>query len=194
MAIPFVRASIGLPDDFRFDEIKRPGKPPSNIPPLGVLVRFHGEFDGVGLNTIFRPNSAAPTTTDFANPVDPEPPKTPSENVLELNLITETLSFSKSLGNVPNRGLQTQNDIFLNGVPYVQTVFDVTNQSTGLANGPRTVIHFEPGLWMHIPATATDPVLPETLARLASIPHGTTINAQTFSPIVVTQGPPVIPP
>jgi len=194
MAIPFLRASISLPEEFRFDEIKRPGKPPSNIPPLGILARFHGEFEGTGINTIFRPNSAAPTTTDFANAVTPAPPTPPNENLLEINLITETMVFSKSLGNVPNRGLEAQNDIFLNGVPYVQTVFDVTNNNTGLADGPRTVIHFEPGLWMHVPATATRPVLFETLARMASIPHGTTINAQTFSPIAVSQGPPVIPP
>jgi hypothetical protein len=113
---------------------------------------------------------------------------------LELNLTTETLAFSSSLGSVPNRGLIAQNDIFLNGVPYVQTVSDVTNQATGKADLPKPIgIHFEPGLWMHIPAT-TIPALPASLCRMASIPHGTTINAQCIEPTASVKGPPHIPP
>jgi hypothetical protein len=162
--------------------------------PLGVLSNFTGEFAGKGLNTIFRPNSGAPTTTTFPNPVTPAPPIPPSENVLELNLTTETLCFSTPLGLVPNRGLEGQNDIFLNGVPYVQAISDVTNTVTGLANGTPSGIHFEPGLWMHIPATGADPVVPESLVRMASIPHGTTINAEGLEPTTSFPGPPTIPP
>ncbi len=143
---------------------------------------------------IFRPNSGPPTTTTFPNPVTPPPPTPPSENVLELNLTTETLTFSPALGNVPNRGLEAQNDIFLNGVPYVQAINDVTNPATGKGDGPPTGIHFEPGLWMHVPATTTDPVLGETLVRMASIPHGTTINAQCRAPTTTIAGPPTILP
>ena len=117
----------------------------------------------------------------------------PNENVLELNLTTETLKFSDPLGNVPNRGLQVQNDIFLNSVPYVQAINDVTNPATGRADGPATGIHFEPGLWVHVPATKNVPVLGESLVRMASIPHGTTINAQTAN-IVTIPGPPTILP
>lgn len=54
-------------------------------------------------------------------------PQPPNENVLELNLTTETISFATPLGNVPNRGLGNQQDITLNGVPYVQVINDVTN-------------------------------------------------------------------
>ncbi len=80
--------------------------------PLGVLSNFTGEFAGRGFSTIFRPNSGPPTTTLFPNAVSPPPPTPPSENVLELNLMTETLTFSdKPLGSVPNRGLEAQNDI-----------------------------------------------------------------------------------
>jgi hypothetical protein len=43
-----------------------------------------------------------------------------SDNILELNLTSESLSFSPSLGAVPNRGSNPQGDIFLNGVPYLQ--------------------------------------------------------------------------
>jgi hypothetical protein len=103
------------------------------------------------------------------------------------------LSFSNALGAVPNRGLETQNDIFLNGVPYVQAINDVTNPATGKADGPPTGIHFEPGLWMHIPPTETVPVLAESLVRMASIPHGTTINAQGLAPAGSIKGPPTIP-
>jgi hypothetical protein len=186
--------------NFRFDEVRaipRPAVPavvPAPAPPLGVLSNFTGEFAGTGFNTIFRPNSVPPTTTTFPNPVTPPPPTPPSENVLELNLTTETLTFSSSLGNVPNRGLEAQNDIFLNGVPYVQAINDVTNPATGKGDGAPTGIHFEPGLWMNVPATTTTPNLPGTLVRMASIPHGTTINAQCVAPAATIAGPPTILP
>jgi hypothetical protein len=192
------RSAFSMPENFSIDEIKHPDTirlavtPPAA--PLGVLAKFAGDFAGVGFNTIFRPNSNAPTTTNFVNPVTPAPTQPPSENVLELNLTTETLSFSGPLGNVPNRGLQIQNDIFLNGVPYVQSISDVTNAATGRGDATPTGIHFEPGLWMHVPATKNVPILGETLVRMASIPHGTTINAQTLAPTSSIAGKPTIPP
>jgi hypothetical protein len=188
------RAAISLPPNFRIDEIRPvPGPSPAPLPPLGVLSNFTGDFAGTGFNAIFRPNSAPPTTTSFPTPVTPPPPTPPSENVLELNLTKETLSFSSQLGNVPNRGLEAQNDIFLNGVPYVQAISDVTNPATGRGDAAPTAIHFEPGLWMNIPATTTTPVLANSLVRMASIPHGTTINAQTLAPSTIINGPPNIP-
>jgi hypothetical protein len=94
----------------------------------------------------------------------------------------ETLSFSPSLGSVPNRG-EVQGDIFLNGVPYLQSISDITVPTQPVG------IHFEPGLWMIVPAT-TNPEEGVTLTRMASIPHGTTINAQgRFS---TANGPPTI--
>jgi len=197
--------AFNIPSGFRIhdvDSILGATKPPTDrlpapvapSPPLGVLSNFSGNFAGKGFNLIFRPNSGAPTTTTFPNPVTPAPPTPPSENVLELNLTTETLSFSAPLGNVPNRGLEKQNDIFLNGVPYVQSISDVTNISTGKADNPPAPIHFEPGLWMHVPATAEDPTLGASLARMASIPHGTTINAQCLEPTTTFPGPPVFAP
>ena len=77
---------------------------------------------------------------------------------------------------MPNRG-EVQGDIFLNGVPYLQTITDVTVPSQPIG------IHFEPGLWMAVPAT-TDPHEGGTLVRMASIPHGTTIEAQGKSSTV----------
>jgi hypothetical protein len=152
---------------------------PAPPPPLGPLAAFVKDWVGNGFNTIFRPDNTA-TPTPLPVPVVPTP-----DNILELNLTSESLSFSKSLGSVPNRGTTPQGDIFLNGVPYLQTINDVTieGQSVG--------IHVEPGIWIHVPAT-TVPPLGETVTRMASIPHGTTIEAQgTF---VTVAGPPKIDP
>jgi hypothetical protein len=112
--------------------------------PLGDLIGFVNPVDptqglvfaGNGFNTIFRPQSPK-TPTDL-------PIKVPnSDNILELNLTTETLSFAAPLGVVPNRGSGNQGDIFLNAVPYVQSVTDVTSL-------PATGIHFEPGMWLAV--------------------------------------------
>ena len=77
-----------------------------------------------------------------------------------------------------------QDDIFLNGVPYVQSINDVTNPA------PPTGIHFEPGIWLIAPAT-TNPQEPISLARMASIPHGVTIVAQGVA-LPAKAGPPGI--
>jgi hypothetical protein len=159
------------PSDFRFGEVSSLTTfrdSASSVPSLGPLSAFTGTFHGSGFNTIFRPDLGSPTKL----PV----PVTGSDNLLELNLTRETLSFSPSLGSVPNRG-EVMPDIFLNGVPYLQVITDVTvpRQPVG--------IHFEPGLWMAVPPT-TDPHEGPTLTRMASIPHGTTIEAQgTFTTV-----------
>lgn len=134
----------------------------SSVRSLGPLTAFTGTFHGSGFNTIFRPDTGSPT---------PLPIPATGDNLLELNLTRESLSFSPALGSVPNRG-EVQPDAFLNGVPYLQVIQDVTvpRQPVG--------IHFEPGLWMSMPKT-TDPDVPQpTVFRMASIPHGTTIEAQ----------------
>ena len=133
---------------------------------LGPLTAFVGTYAGQGFNTIFRPQSTA-TPTSTPGPVTST---NPTDNLLELNLTQETLSFMDNLVSIPNRGSNTQPDEFLNGVPYLQSISDVTS-------GAATGIHFEPGLWLAVPAT-TNPSEPKTLARMASIPHGATIVAQ----------------
>jgi hypothetical protein len=165
--------------------------PSAAAPPLGVLSNFTGKWAGTGFNLIFRPNGFPITKVDFPEEVKNQPTP-PNEQVLQLNLTEETLTFSPSLGDVPNRGLgfAGQGDISLNGIPYVQSINDVTNIKTGKADGTPTPIHFEPGLWMHVPATTVDPILDETLVRMASIPHGTTINAQTVGPPKTFAGAP----
>src|ERR1700733_366666 len=158
---------ISLPNYFRFGEVlaspRVTGSAP--IPPsLGPLVAFVGNWTGNGFNTIFRPNQPG------------------SDNILELNLTSESLAFSPALGSVPNRGL-LQSDIFLNGVPYLQAINDIT---TGQPVG----IHVEPGIWIAVPAT-TNPAEVATLARMASIPNGTTIEAE--GTWVSIRGAPTIP-
>lgn len=154
--------------------------PPSSttpLPPLGPLAVFTGNWKGLGFNTIFRPNSSS-TPTKL-----PVPAVGPSDNILELNLTQETLSFSAALGTVPNRGFTSQADVFLNGVPYLQTVNDVTGDSP-------IGIHFEPGMWVAVPSTTNPSVPAQTFARMASIPHGTTIIAQGIAAAI--EGPPPI--
>ncbi|MFZ0797975.1 MAG: hypothetical protein WAM98_09335 [Terriglobales bacterium] len=130
------RASIKLPSDFVFGQL-RPDHtkptPPAPPTPLGPLSAFVGDWVGNGFNTIFRPDSAA-TPTPLPNPVPPPPP--PRDNILELNLTSESLSFSPTLGSVPNRGTGAQPDAFLNGVPYLQTINDIT------IHGESVAIHF----------------------------------------------------
>ena len=143
--------------------------------PLGDLIGFVNQVDptqgtvfaGTGFNTIFRPQSPK-TPTKLPVPVPG------SDNILELNLTAETLSFAAPLGNVPNRGFGDQGDITLNAVPYVQSINDITSL-------PAQGIHFEPGMWLAVPPTAEPPEAQTIYTRMASIPHGVTVNAQGIS-------------
>ena len=179
--MPHVRfaTALSMPADFRFSEVPSHTVPSELVPApsLGSLAAFSGTFRGQGFNTIFRPQNAK-TPTALPEPVPS------SDNILELNLTEEILSFSPPLGAVPNRG-EVQGDVTLNGVPYLQVINDVTvpGQSVG--------IHFEPGLWMAVPAL-DDPAEGATVVRMASIPHGTTVQAQGESSVIT--GKPLIPP
>src|SRR5437870_6836821 len=148
-------------------------------PDLGPLVGFSGAFRGNGFNTIFRPQDFAVSPTPL-----PLPGTGTDDNILELNLTEELLSFAPSLGSIPNRG-EVQGDIFLNGVPYLQTINDISDPANPVG------IHFEPGVWLSVPQTTT-PAEGPTLVRMASIPHGTTIDAQGIS--FTNAGPPNIGP
>jgi hypothetical protein len=148
-------------------------------PDLGGIKGFTGTFHGNGLNTIFRPQDFAVSPTPL-----PQPAHGQNDNILEINLTEETLSFSKPLGSIPNRGM-VQGDAFLNGIPYLQTINDVSIPANPVG------IHFEPGIWLSVPATDV-PKEAASIARMASIPHGTTIEAQGFSR-TVAGGPRIDP-
>lgn len=132
-------------------------------------------FAGTGYNVIWRPRGEK-------NPqVEDDGGK--ARDVLELNLTAETMAFSKSLGDVPNRGKRPEKDLLLKGISYVQRVGAFENDKTGLndAELPKA-IHFEPGVFMFVPAS--NKISVATINRMASIPHGTTINAQGIAPKV----------
>jgi hypothetical protein len=119
--------------------------------PLGPLAGLVGKWSGRGFNVIWRPNHT---------PAD-------QDRFLELNVTSETIEFTAISGEIPNRGL-LQADMNMFGLTYLQQISDA-NLSAGL--------HVEPGLWVVVPRT-TNPNLGPTVARLASIPHGTTIVVQ----------------
>jgi hypothetical protein len=156
--------------------------------PLDALEKFVGTFSGFGFNTIFRPNSTKTTTPSELHiiPTDEE-----KDNLLQLNLTSETMVFTKPLGNVPNRGLGPQADVNLNGLSYTQSIVDTMDPT--LKGREIPVIHFEPGLWMRVPAVDTMPKLKASYVRMASIPHGTTIHAQCYEEAKTLPGPPNFP-
>jgi hypothetical protein len=142
--------------------------------PLGPLAELSGTWKGRGFNQIWRPFHGT------------------QDRFLELNETSETLQFDAIPGDIPNRGL-LQADINLHGLTYLQQIQDVHVLGP---NGKPAGIHIEPGLWINIPAT-TNPQDPPTVARLANIPHGTSIVAQgsafpavnhapTFAPASIT--------
>jgi len=147
-----------LAADFSFEPLPALESPvdfpfPQIANPLGPLAGLVGKWSGRGFNVIWRPNH------------------TPGQDrFLELNLTSEQLEFTAIPGPIPNRGL-LQPDMNMFGVTYLQQISDA-NLNAGL--------HVEPGLWAAVPAT-TDPLVPPTVVRLASIPHGTTILAQGVS-------------
>jgi hypothetical protein len=121
---------------------------------LGLLAGLAGNWSGHGFNAIWRPHTGA------------------SDHFLELNLTNDQIDIDVIPGDIPNRGL-LQPDINLRGLRYLQQISD----SNVKVNGAPAGLHIEPGLWVHTPHT-TDPNEPPTIARLASIPHGTTILIQ----------------
>ena len=117
---------------------------------LGPLTDLPGLWKGKGFNMIWRPNH------------------TPGQDrFLELNLTDEQIEFVEIPGEIPNRGL-LQQDILMFGVRYLQSISDLNN-GAGL--------HIEPGIWATVPLTS-DPSVPPSVVRMASIPHGTTVLAQ----------------
>jgi hypothetical protein len=138
------------------------------------------------MNMIFRPRN------DFGNDIS-------RDNTLELNITVETLQFMSStvLGKIPNKGFDDQPHIDLTGIPYMQTVsetLDVHNKTVNL-DVKKVDLHFEQGLLLRTPPTKNPVSDVHTLARLGSIPHGTTINIQDTEPdkTPINNGPKIGP-
>lgn len=136
----------------------------SEAPDLGPLANLLGTWQGKGFNTIWRPNN------------------TPGQDrFLELNITDESVTYEVIGGFIPNRGF-LQGDINMVGLHYLQQIAD--------ANIPNTALHIEPGIWAVVPPTS-DPAVPATVIRMASIPHGTAILAQGTA--TTQAGAPTIP-
>jgi len=105
-----------------------------------------------------------------------------------LNETIETLEFDEIPGDIPNRGL-LQADINLHGLRYLQQIQDAHVLGP---NGQLAGIHVEPGIWVSVPMTE-NPDDPTTVARMANIPHGTSLVAQG-SALPAISGPPPIEP
>jgi hypothetical protein len=122
---------------------------------LGPLRELAGTWEGRGFNLIARP--------DFRGKAD---------LYLQLNQTHETLTVTPIGSAIPNRGFG-QDDIELFGLSYLQKIHD---HHTGGA------LHLEPGLWITQPFTTYPPQYPPPngwiIARMASIPHGSTVLAQ----------------
>ena len=134
--------------------IEEPAPPAAAAPvdPLGPLAGLAGNWTGQGFNVIWRPHPLQSSGQD---------------RFLELNVTSEQLAFGPALRGIPNRGL-LQPNISLAGLHYLQQIADANTHNNQ---------HFEPGLWVTVPHTS-DPLEPRTVARLASIPHGTTMLLQ----------------
>jgi hypothetical protein len=162
-----------LRKDFRFTSVSGHIATPVASNLLGPLAVLNGTWKGQGFNQIWRPFQGGPPGQD---------------RFLELNQTLETLQFEEIPGDIPNRGL-LQPDINLHGLTYLQQVQDAVVLGP---NGKLAGIHVEPGVWVAVPPTA-NPADPTTVARLANIPHGTSLVAQgTALPPI--GGPPKIDP
>lgn len=128
---------------------------------LGPLAELPGHWSGSGFNLIARP--------DFQHGND---------IFLELNATRETIEFMSVSSPIPNRGSTGQDDITLFGVHYLQQIQDAASGGA---------LHIEPGIWLNVPATVV-PLASASVTRLASIPHGDTINASGMSTLIA--GPP----
>jgi hypothetical protein len=151
-------------------DIFRAGSPATAaIELLGLLHNLPGSWGGNGFNLIARPAKADSN----------------GQNVffLELNGTQENLDFVSIAGDIPNRG-DVEPTSLLHGVHYLQTVRDCEDKA---------FIHKEPGIWIHVLPTQENPK--DTYVRLATIPHGDSLVAQsTFSTDPPIQGPPRIDP
>ncbi|MBK7616762.1 MAG: hypothetical protein IPJ08_20790 [Burkholderiales bacterium] len=150
--------------DFAFKHARTPQIYGAGIDLLGDLRGLINDgkvrtWVGRGFNLIWRPR-----------PV-------PIRHFLQLMFTAEELSFTDITGSgIANRAAKNSNDILLGAVAYLQTIrntFDGSDQ------------HFEPGVWCCVPTTDS-PAQPQTVVRMGSIPHGTTINLQGIATKLTT--------
>jgi hypothetical protein len=163
-----VTVTVQTDPDFAFAGSETPAAPAavaavSGAHHLGALAALEGTWKGHGFNAIWRPHQGN------------------QDRFLELNMTDETLAFTRINGAIPNRGL-AMHDINMFGLTYMQ---QISESSTGAG------LHIEPGIWATVPHT-TDPSVPASVVRMASVPHGTVLLAQGVAESH-HGGPPSIP-
>jgi len=145
---------------------------------LGPLASLVGSWSGRGFNAIWRPDNIQP------------PANSAIHRFLELNLTNDSFDFHVIPGAVPNRGFNTQADLQLYGLHYLQRTRDADKPPFPTAG---QALHIEPGLFMNVPGSEANNN-EATIVRMGSIPHGTTVLMQGPNPgAEPTQGAPVIP-
>jgi hypothetical protein len=134
---------------------------------LGLLADLAGTWRGHGFNLIARP--------DFQGN---------SPLYLQLNQTDETLQIDPIGSPVPDRGFG-QDDIELFGLNYLDKISDKFTDGA---------LHIETGFWTTQPSTTYPPETPpagaQIIARLATIPHGTSVLAQGAA--TAFTGPPTL--
>ena len=123
--------------------------------PLGPLSYLPGKWTGTGFNMIWRPLFHDPTGAQ--------------DHYLELNLTNETIDFALIEGAIPNRGL-LQDDINMYGA-------DLTSSRSATPISARVPPAHGARRLALVPPTP-DPAEPQTVVRMATIPHGTSILIQ----------------
>jgi hypothetical protein len=146
---------------------------------LGPLASLVGSWRGPGFNAIWRPDNIQP------------PANSAVKRFLELNLTTDSFEFQVIPGAVPNRGFNTQADLELYGLHYLQRTRDADPPPFSTAG---QALHIEPGPFMNVPGSEANNNQ-ATIVRMGSIPHGTTVLMQGPNPgAEATHGAPSIPP
>jgi hypothetical protein len=145
---------------------------------LGPLANLVGSWSGRGFNAIWRPDNIQP------------PANSAIHRFLELNLTHDSFDFQVIPGAVPNRGFNTQADLDLYGLHYLQRTRDADKPPVSTAG---QALHIEPGLFMNVPGSEANNEQ-ATIVRMGSIPHGTTVLMQGPNPgAEPATGPPTIP-
>src|ERR1700722_12930719 len=173
-----------------------PQPPIQDLVNLGPIAHLAGHWSGTGFNIIWRPDN----TGD---------PGFRVRRFLQLNQTLETLKFDTIASAVPNRGLFKQLDINIYGLNYLQKVKDNDVYPPGFPTFPNAGedLHIEPGLFLNVPASGgvedpndltgnvTDLVIPASIVRLATIPHGVSVLLQGKAPSAIpVPGTPTFPP
>lgn len=153
------------------DASAKPGDPTFTLADLGPLRPLLGTWEGQ--------TGVSVTPLPFYRPVPPDQPPE-IEFTLQHEKFNDTLVFEPILGGVANRGYKDakqlrqegQEDQFLLGVQYTQTVYRIPDEQRGLKV---ELLHVESGQLLLNKIPGIDPDW--SVTRMALIPHGVSVIA-----------------